>query len=214
MTRVEIPESEIRTSLRVPHWGWFLSLAAILVLLGAALVLWLPSYQDRRMAEVVDTWGGKSLKRATPPDWLQNVIGKDRLKRFRVFDRIVEINLADAPVTDLELAQLINCCTNLESLSVKGREITALSLYRLSRRRNLAHLAFDGTTLTDSDLVHLEGMTNLRYLSVKGTAVTDAGLAHLTVLTKLEHLGLYETGVTDSGISELRKSLPSCNISY
>ena len=62
-------------------------------------------------------------------------------------------------------------------------------------------------------MVHLKGLTNLQSLDLRKTKITDAGLVHLKGLNKLQWLYLMGTKVTDAGVSDLKKSLPNCEIS-
>ena len=67
--------------------------------------------------------------------------------------------------------------------------------------------------ITDAGMVHLKGLTNLQSLDLRKTKITDAGLVHLKGLNKLQWLYLMGTKVTDAGVSDLKKSLPNCEIS-
>jgi hypothetical protein len=55
--------------------------------------------------------------------------------------------------------------------------------------------------------------TNLGVIDLSGTCITDAGLVHLSGLRYLSRLDLGDTQVTDAGIRELKRALPSLEIS-
>ena len=74
-------------------------------------------------------------------------------------------------------------------------------------------LLLPGWRITDAGMVHLKGLTNLQSLDLRKTKITDAGLVHLKGLNKLQWLYLMGTKVTDAGVSDLKKSLPNCEIS-
>jgi internalin A len=67
--------------------------------------------------------------------------------------------------------------------------------------------------VTDAGLKELAALKQLQTLYLRGRSVTDAGLKEMAALKQLQTLCLYNTEVTDAGVAELRKALPSCQIS-
>jgi len=165
--------------------------AAILVvlLIGSLLSVWLPYHREQQIAETIKSWGGIVDQETSGPEWLRRLVGDDRMKKCKVFDRVVVVLLEGPTVTDPDIAQL-------------------------SRMTNLNRVSLHGTALTDAGLIHLSGMRKLEELSISYTAVTDSGLAHLRGCTNLKLLRIGATGVTEKGNAELKKSLPHCKIRY
>ena len=176
-----------RISIRLPHWGWVLLVTAVLVFVYGALSVWLPYYREQQVLQKIKRWDGTAKTEICCPEWLKKFVGKDRMLRFRIFNRINVIYLSEPAITDAEIADL----SGLKYLEV---------------------LSLDGTKVTDAGLVRLSGMTKLVILRLRSTRVGDAGLAHLTGLKNLKVLDLCETAVTDKGIDELQKALPGCKI--
>jgi hypothetical protein len=86
-----------------------------------------------------------------------------------------------------------------------GGEIAGEILADVSQLRCLEGLNLDGVeSLTDADLAHLKRLTSLHHLFLKETHITDAGLANLAGLTNLRYLSLAGTKITDAGLSHLQ----------
>lgn len=100
---------------------------------------------------------------------------------------LVDLNLADTPVTDSDLA-------NIAGLT------------------NLTRLHLEKTAVTDAGLEHLRSLVNLTYLNLYGTQVSDQGLPHLKGLTNLSNLYLWQTKVTEAGVQDLKTALPDLEI--
>jgi hypothetical protein len=159
--------------------------AAILVLLFVDNVL---SYcHEQQVIQMVERFAGKVTKETVGPDWLRELVGKDRLGKMKVFDRIDVIKLNFSEITDGEANQL-------------------------SRLTNLTSLSIDGTDVTDAGLAHLSRLSSLKVLSLESTAITDNGLTHLSRLANLKDLSLRHTAATATGAEKLRKALPQCRI--
>ena len=84
----------------------------------------------------------------------------------------------------------------------------------VAKLSSLVGLGLRGSHVTDIGLVHLKTLTQLEELSLANTRVSDEGLAHLKSLTQLQSLWLNNTRVTKQGVEELRKALPSCQITW
>ena len=172
---------------RLPHWGWFLLATVVPCIGGIGLSIWLPWHLEQRVAQKIKSWGGRVQTVPLGPDWVLQLVGKDRIAGFELFDRIVGVDLSDSTITDADVSRL--------------KELT-----------NLEDLNLDRTAVTDAGLVHLSRLPYLHWLSLTGTEVTDGGLAHLSKLTHFEQCWLDGTAVTDKGIAELNQALPHCEI--
>lgn len=162
--------------------------AVVLVVADVGLLIWLPWHRERQVAQRIDGWGGQVFGTETVgPECLQQLVGNDHLKKFKVFERVISVNLSRTAVTDSDLAHL-------------------------SRLTSVRHLFVDGTSVTDVGLAHLTRLPKLQILSLINTAVTDACLADLSEMTNLRKLFLDGTDVTDTAIKELHIALPDCKI--
>ena len=194
-----------QSRFRLPHWGWFLLATVVLVIGSVGLSVWLPWHREQQVIQVIEGWGGKVDTQTGGPDWLWQLLGKDRMTEFKVFDRVSYVQLDYMEITDAEIARL-STLTNLKGLSLDVTAVTDSSLAHLSRLPNLNSLSLIRTSTTDSGLAHLSRMTNLKLLLLNGsTAVTDKSLAHLSRLTKLRSLSLRNTAVTDAGLNHLKR---------
>ncbi len=103
---------------------------------------------------------------------------------------------------DSELA-LVAQFDRLESLDVRGANVTDAGMASLRRLTRLRSLYLADGPITDAALVHLEALTGLEILSLNRTPVTDAGLVHLKGLARLRMLELASTQVGDAGLASL-----------
>ena len=181
----------------------------VLVIAFGALSIWLPSYREQQVIQMIEARGGSASTERLGPYWLRWLVGKDRMK---VFDRVRWVGLESSTNTDAVLARLSGL-TNLKFISLDGTMLTDAGLAHLSGLPNLNELYLKGTTVTDDELPKLSRLTNLKVVWLDGTAVTDLGPAHLSGLKNLEFLILNNsTAVTDEGVEELQKALPHCHI--
>ena len=76
-------------------------------------------------------------------------------------------------------------------------------------------LELSGTQITDDGIAHLKGLGELEFLDLSSTEITDDGLRQLGAFTNLKRIDLFLcNGLTKSGMSELKKSLPRCQIRH
>ncbi|HEX8072040.1 MAG TPA: hypothetical protein VF546_18975 [Pyrinomonadaceae bacterium] len=93
---------------------------------------------------------------------------------------------------------------DLQSLLLRGCEITDSSLEHLSGMTWLEHLDVSCNYITGEGLAHLGGMVLLERLDVWGCDLTEAGLAHLPSLPSLRELTLFlNLELADGGIAHL-----------
>jgi len=222
----------LRSQFSLPHWGWFLSAAAVLVVAYGALSIWIPCHREQQIVQKIEGWGGQVETQKCGPEWLRSLVGDEFMKPF---DRVIWVSLSNSPIDDADLAHLtgltklellklsntqisdaglvhLKGLANLEILSLKRTQITGAGLAHLSDLKNLEWLDLNGTQIGDTGLVHLTGLTNLGQLRLRETQVTDAGLAYLSGMTKLKELWLGKKQVTDQRFEALQKALPACAI--
>jgi hypothetical protein len=194
------PAKPHRLSIRLPHWGWFLLGTVALVFAGVGLSVWVPFQHEQQVVQEIESWGGFAYSES--PEWLEQLLGEDRAKEFRVFQCIYSVQLDGIAVTDAEIAQL-GGLRNLEIIGANDSLVVDIGLAHLSRLPNLNSLDLDGTSVTDAGLAHLSRCTKLRRLTLGATAVTNVGLSHLNGSQSMEDLSLKGTGVTDAGLDYL-----------
>ena len=203
-----------RPRFRLPHWGWFLLATVALVIGIVALSVWLPWHREQRVIKEFHRIGGWDWWAETQtggPEWMRQVFSEDRIKSFKVFERVVGVELQGTEINDADIAQLSGL-TNLKYLHLDGTAVTDAGLANLAALVNLDTLSLDDTKVTDVGLAHMTKLANLEALSLEATEVTDAGLAQLRGLTKLRVVYVTGTSVTEKGIEELKAALPGCEI--
>ena len=105
-----------QSRFRLPHWGWFLLGAMVLVVAEFGLSIWLPWHREQQVVRMIEGWGGNVGTETGGPNWLRRLIGEDRMNEFKVFERIDSVvSLFPTEVTDGDLAQLSRL-TNLKDL--------------------------------------------------------------------------------------------------
>ena len=128
---------------------------------------------------------------------LENLLEWPRVQRGQKLD------LFDSPVTDRELASLVEGLGTLRFLSLADTRVTDAGMPHVAHLTDLEELHLDNTAVTDAGIQLLGGLRHLRILDLKGTRVTDAGLAYLQPLTNLQGLYLTRTATTDDGLRHL-----------
>src|SRR5258708_22989502 len=98
---------------RVPHWGSFLLATIALVVSAIGLSVWLPNHREKQIAEKINSWGGTVATSTGGPEWLRNLVGEERMKECKVFERVSEVHLAGAAITDADVA----CLSRLQNLA-------------------------------------------------------------------------------------------------
>jgi hypothetical protein len=208
----------------------------LLAIAVGALSLWIPYRREQQAINEIERWGGV-VTTYSGTDWLRRLVGEDRLRAVKVFDRVARVQLSGTSVVDVEIAQLVGLTniealyldgtmvtdhgladlgklTNIESLSLRDTAVTDAGLARLGGLANLRVLDLDETNVTDVGLAHLSGLMTLGCLSLCGTGVTGAGLVHLNNLTNLAFLNVDRTAVTSIGFDELKNSTAIFNPDY
>jgi hypothetical protein len=183
------PPEPGRFPLRLPHWGWFLLATVVLVVGYVGTSVWLPYHREQQAIRMIESWGCIVKTATAGPEWLRWFVGDDRMKDFKVFDRVCCVELSNTEISDAGLAHL----SGLTYIQV---------------------LQLNGTAVTDAGLAHLSRLTNLRTLYLHGTAITDKSLIFLTGMRQLGVIDLRATQVTAKGVEELKITLPDCKVAY
>ena len=111
-------------------------------------------------------------------------------------DRLeIAFHLSDQKITDETLKTLAGL-SKVDSLNLRGTEVTSAGLAQLQHLKALTHLHREKTKVNDAGLKHLQQLPNLEYLNLYGTEITDAGLSQLSSLKKLKRLYVWQTKVT------------------
>jgi hypothetical protein len=201
-----------RSRFRLPHWGWFL--LPTMLLMGLGLVgqsAWMPYYREQRVILEIQSFGGHVAAETGGPQWLQWLVGKDRLKKVKVFERVSIVALDSKEITAVEIAHLSEL-TNLRFLQINHTQETDAFLLSASPEQAVQELPMRRKLKVVEVLPQLSKLTSLEDLTLRGTGVRDADLCHLNSMTNLKSIFFYETAVTASGVKKLQKALPKCEI--
>ena len=108
-----------------------LCVCVVLVIAVGAMSVWLPYQREQQAVQKIEGWRGYVVTKTVFPDWLRKVLGQDRMKKLRVFERVVEVDLMKAEVTDARLADLTGL-RNLKVFRVHGTKVSDAGLHHLS----------------------------------------------------------------------------------
>jgi len=161
----------------------------------------------------IQNFGGSVATETGGPQWLRWLVGEDRLKKVKVFERVEIVALGSKEITDVEIAHLSEL-TNLRFLQINHTQETDVFLLSGSPEQAVQELPLRWKLKVVEVLPRLSKLTSLRDLTLRGTGVRDADLVHLHGLTNLKSIFFYETAVTASGREKLQKSLPKCEIGF
>lgn len=166
--------------------------------------------------------------------------GKVELDEALPAKPIIKIDLHSTPITDSDLALLVDAkkdlrqlrhldlrltkigdagvaklksLTSLQTLNLFRTQLSDQGMSYLKNLKQLQTLLIGGTKVTDAGLVNLKSLKELKKLSLFQTQVTDAAIPHLKVLSKLESLLISGTKITDAGARELQRALPGLRFS-
>ena len=145
---------------------------------------------------------GELVRKPAPkwPRWLTDALGVD------YFVTVVSVSLTARLATDRELAR-VGVLSDLQSLTLRGPEISDSGMANLEGLTKLRALQFDGESgdkFTDLGLTHLAGLTALQTLVLEGnTGITDDGVRCVERLKNLRHLSLFASTIGDGGLKHL-----------
>ena len=168
--------------LRLPHPGWML-LGAILLMIAGTIGYFGWNYrQALLLEEEVLAFGGHPQIQfnSKGPTWLVEwMIHRGHRKAI------------DWLRTDLIQVQ------------AHDKSVDDVWVRKLQRYKTLEVAWLDGSRLTDTGIESLASLPNLKTLQLAQADITDTGIKSLPRLTKLTELGLGETQITDAGLSTL-----------
>ena len=133
------------------------------------------------------------------------------LARLKELPNLVSLDLENSSATSAGWEPLERL-TQLEELTLSGDNVTDSTLSYVEGLRHLTLLHVNWSQITDAGLEHLGCLTRLKSLWLDSDKLTDAGLRHLTTLTQLQDLDLSRTKITKGGIDDLRRVLPSLEV--
>lgn len=76
----------------------------------------------------------------------------------------------------------------------------------------LVELDLGSTQITDAGVEHLESLSKMQHLHLGNTHITDKSVERLAQLKGLQTLVVEGTRISKAGMTELRNSLPACEI--
>lgn len=124
--------------------------------------------------------------------------------------------VVEAPLFgDRGLTDLISKNPQLESLSLRGTQVTDAGILELKKLHALNHLDLSSTLITDAALGHLADVKWLARgsLTIDKTNITDRGLEELRSVANLQHIFALESKFTSAGVKKLREARPDMAIS-
>jgi hypothetical protein len=140
----------------------------------------------------------------------RNAITDAGIKELVPFKKLSNLVLDQTQVTDKGMKDLARL-TSLTSLSLSSTKVTDEGIKDLAPLKNLSWFN-PPQQVTDAAMKDIAGHSELETLLLGGSKVTDAGLKDLASLKKLKLLNVANTQVSDKGVTELKKSLPDCDI--
>lgn len=172
------------------------------VALYGVLLVWMPYLREMRIADRISQLEGRHRVETLycGPAWMSLWVQT----RIPFWNRIRRIDVLGVPSGTSRVAADIGTLSELETLLLRGSDVTDLDLVHLKRLRKLKILDLRETAITDVGLQHVGQMTSLRRLYLGDTQVTDAGLANLKELVNLELLDLDQTQISDEGMQHLQ----------
>lgn len=170
-------------------------------------------------AWIEETPAQPAVEIAAPTADEQAVIAKIRESGGQVLqlaqnDQRLEVtfHLASSKVTDETIAPLKQIARLVDTVNLRGTEITDAAGKVLAELPELRRLHLEKTRITDAALADLTGLKKLEYLNVYGTAIGDAGLKHLSGISSLKSLYVWQTSVTDAGCDALKAAVNGLKI--
>ena len=201
---------------------WLL-LAALLipVIAASAALMFSPTWQEHwRKCEVIrkiHEHSGMVRVQQAGPEWIRPLGGYHRDGNtdppIGVYDRVVEVRLIDAGVSDEFLAELAEL-KQLRILNLSQNEITGAGIEHLTRLEHLEDLDLAYTKVTDDDLGPLGEIPSLKRLDLSHNRLSGRGFHCLEPLENLETICLVATPLRDAGLKKLSTlpGLTMCNI--
>lgn len=117
-------------------------------------------------------------------EWVRSLGGKAVLEG----GAIVEVSLAQTPVTDAQLARLAEA-TALRKLNLEATELGDAGMKQVARLASLEELNISSTSVSDTGLAELAPLKKMRRLTMANTYIEGAGLEAVQGLEQLDAHG-------------------------
>ncbi len=204
---------------RFPFLWLLLAVLLIPAIAMAAAMAFSPTWQEHwRKCDVIrlihEHSGMVRVERAGP-DWIRPLGGyfRDGDAPIGVYDRVVEVRLIEAKVTDDFLAELADL-EELRILNLSQNEITGNGIGHLTRLQRLEDLDLAYTRVSDDDLAALGQIPSLHRLDLSHNRLSGRGFHGLEPLMNLETVCFVATPLRDGALEKLSKlpGLTMCNI--
>ncbi len=202
---------------------WLL-LAAILIpaiAAGAALGFsptWRGHWRKCEVMRQIHERSGLVRVERAGPDWIRPLgayyqNGDGNSPPIGVYDRIVEVRLIDAGVTDDFLAGLAEC-KDLRILNLSQNDLAGVGVKHLTRLKHLDDLDLAYTKVSDDDMATLGEIQSLRRLDLSHNRLSGRGFHCLQPLENLETICLVATPLRNGALEKLATlpRLTMCNI--
>jgi hypothetical protein len=173
-----------------------LAVAALVVLVGVNVLLWLPPGWHNPAVAILEMRGGKVTNMTLPG-----------------YEGRVGVTLAEG-VTDDDLEHM-RCLDWLRpvGIQIRGGSVGNRGLAALTRFGDLYNLSLFGTKVDDDGLAHLSAFAGLEILNLDGCPITDRGLARLQELPQLKVVSLWGTQISPSGAQKLQAARRGLRVS-
>ena len=169
---------------------------------------------DKTISETVSNYLGLDkntiLSKQVPqanPTIIDSLVNKgfivNRLMKNNYFLE-VNFSLSEKPITDDNLALLVDIKEQLLWLDLSNSQITDKSLEQISKLDNLIKLDLSENPISDAGIQSLEKLINLESLNLYKTNVSVGLLEIVPKLTRLQKIYLWQTKVNDSIISRIQ----------
>ena len=130
------------------------------------------------------------------------------------FERLEELNLAGAKITDAGLRGLARL-SRLRSLDLSRTQVSAKGIRELAGLANLERLTlWHAVNIQDDAGAALASMRNLKVLDLSETRITDATLSALASARGLRQIYLSGTTATPEGVQAFQRTHPECQVSW
>ena len=186
---------------------------AILVLLGAASVLWvgIPAYRQHVAVRTIEHYGGAvSASHRVGPAWLRHFVGEERMMAFDEIDAITFHS--DSATVHRRIGKIRFKFVSIATIGREGPSIDDSTLACISGTPRLKWLSLSFCDIGDGGMEHLARAVTLEHLDLRCTDVSDACLTRLETLRNLRSVDLEATNVTDAGIAQLQIAMPELQI--
>ncbi|HTO05087.1 MAG TPA: c-type cytochrome domain-containing protein [Opitutus sp.] len=125
---------------------------------------------------------------------------------------ILRTRAVAASFGDAELARMTTVAPFVVEAELAGTKVTDAGLAALRPFTQLERLHLERTAIRGETLSELSTLGKLRYLNLCDTQVNDEALSAISKLPALQELYLFGSQVTARGVTQLRATLPECEV--